>query len=152
MADPIQPPQITRRASDTQTRRPNTLNRPGSHISHTATSRPYQKSTHKQHNPIDFSMVLFIPVILVIAGVAIYKESKQRKVEKRKLKAEAAKSGMPGANGHGTIYFNDSAIDVKLDQADIPAPPAYQSVDSSRLKVPSYDLDAALLNSHVAGL
>ncbi|KAK5738132.1 hypothetical protein LTR17_006161 [Elasticomyces elasticus] len=128
-------------------------NSPGSHIPHPATSYPHQEPTHKQqHSPTKLSMVLFIPVILVIAGVAIYKESKQRKVEKRKLKAEAAQSGMPGANGHGTIYFNDSAIDMKLDQADIPAPPAYQSVDDSRLKVPSYDLDAALLKSHVAGL
>ncbi|KAK4961261.1 hypothetical protein LTR10_001751 [Elasticomyces elasticus] len=143
MADPIQ---------HTQIRRPNTLNKPGSQIPHSATSHSYQKSTHKQHSPTNLNMVLFIPVILVIAGVAIYKESKQRKFEKRKLKAEAAQSGMPEANGHGTIYFNDSAIDMKLDQADIQPPPAYQSVDSSRLKVPSYDLDAALLKSHVAGL
>ena len=85
-------------------------------------------------------MVFLIPVLLVIAGVAIYKEKKQRKLEKRMLKAEAADSWRSaGAKGHGAVYYNESAIDVKLhEDAEREAPPLYRRVDSARLIVPSY--------------
>jgi hypothetical protein len=86
-------------------------------------------------------MVFFIPVLLVIAGVAIYKEAKDRKDEKRKAKAEAAASGqVVGSLGHGTVYYNRTAIDTKLSQADLSedTPPAYKRLDDSTLALPAY--------------
>ncbi|KAK3113845.1 hypothetical protein LTR53_008452 [Teratosphaeriaceae sp. CCFEE 6253] len=76
-------------------------------------------------------MVFFIPVLLIIAGIAIYKEKKERKIEKRRSAVKV--------KGHGVVYYNQPAIDVRLhEEALIGSPPAYQQLDNSLLKAPLF--------------
>jgi len=109
------------------------------------TLQPYHP-LRRQNSP---EMVFFIPVLLVIAGVAIYKEHKDHKREKRALKAEAAghtlrSGGIVGAKGHDVVYYNEPAIGMKLhESSQKDTPPVYQQLDTSPLRVPSYAVMAS---------
>ena len=101
-------------------------------------------------------MVFFIPILLVVAGVAIYKEAKGRKLKKQGLKNEAdgqssteskfrfkskSKSRSKSASkGHGTVYYNEAAIDTKMQDVNEQekAPPVYQQYSEAYTTPPPY--------------
>lgn len=85
-------------------------------------------------------MVFFIPVILVVAGIAVYKERKDRKRERRELEAESTGRNIPttitGLRGHGNISYVEIAENGPapsfLDEP-IDTPPAYGQTLDNRL-------------------
>ncbi|KAK3671314.1 hypothetical protein LTR78_008774 [Recurvomyces mirabilis] len=84
-------------------------------------------------------MVFFIPVLLVIAGVALVKQAKEHKKEKRSLKIKNA------TKGHGTVYYNAAAQDTKLqdgmEQSEVL--PVYRHVDNEDVTLPVYSMKVA---------
>ncbi|KAK3068895.1 hypothetical protein LTR53_013194 [Teratosphaeriaceae sp. CCFEE 6253] len=93
------------------------------------TTSPYTQPRLRPSRPSN--MVFFIPVLLVIAGIAIYKEKKERKIEKRRSAVKV--------KGHGVVHYNQPAIDVKLHEEVLSeSPPAYQQLDNSLLKAPLF--------------
>ncbi|KAK5160988.1 hypothetical protein LTS14_000782 [Recurvomyces mirabilis] len=89
--------------------------------------------------PLDTTMVFFIPVLLVIAGVALVKQAKEHKKEKRSLKIKNA------TKGHGTVYYNAAAQDTKLqdgmEQSEVL--PVYRHVDNEDVTLPVYSMKVA---------
>jgi hypothetical protein len=59
-------------------------------------------------------MVFFVPVLLVIIGIAIYKGTKHHGLEKRKLKAEAARHATVAGKGHGEVHYYADTVDIRL--------------------------------------
>ncbi|KAF2163006.1 hypothetical protein M409DRAFT_57689 [Zasmidium cellare ATCC 36951] len=86
-------------------------------------------------------MVFFIPVLLAVAGIAIYKDRKDRKRERRELEAEATASGQTMSQRHRQSKINRSGpkdIDAGLHTIDGKVPPAYQEFENGNLSLPSY--------------
>lgn len=86
-------------------------------------------------------MVFFIPVLLAVAGIAIYKDRKDRKRERRELEAEATASGQTISQRHRHGKINRSAandVDAGLYAIDGKVPPAYQEFENGNLGLPSY--------------
>lgn len=99
-------------------------------------------------------MVFFIPVILAVAGIAVYKERKDRKRERRELEAEATGHSNPisvtGLRGHGDISYDEAVQNDPVPsylEAPIDTPPAYEQNMGNRLNSTASEV-ATMEKSH----
>ncbi|KAK4495505.1 hypothetical protein PRZ48_013837, partial [Zasmidium cellare] len=88
-------------------------------------------------------MVFFIPVLLAVAGIAVYKDRKDRKRERQESELEATSGGRLVARNQQRRKNNRSATDnIDPTLADLHGQaeilPAYQRFDHEDLSLPAY--------------